>query len=327
MNNLSNLEIKEAKELCKKAQKTSNEETKQLYIEKLLLGTNYLIDKYIKKLKLDTLENSSYDIDDIKSSFTMAWYNSIINGDILKKKKYDDIFLSEKFLKDFYTNLIGNNYNDKANIYDFKMEKLRYLFGNYDYYKQEREKEEDKKKIESILKHVGSYSYKPKEYKQIDISKELIKCCWWNSKDNVAPVIDIFEQIFYTFNVNSNSIPPYLYELFLKLLVKQKSEEHILDSNEALTKISDDENTLFHSLLMKEFSDTIKNELKNENERIAFTEKYGLNDGVPKKADEIAEVIDKSPARTRQLADLAFKKIIQNTNVLRYAPDKNKGDN
>lgn len=323
MENLNKLSIEEVKKLYLKSQEASNEETKQLYIEKLLLETNDLVEKYIKKLKLDTLENSNYDIDDIKSSFTLAWYNSITNGDLLKKKKYDDIFLSEKFLKNYYSNLIGKNYNEKENIVEFKIEYLKYLFDEYVSYKQR-------------IKEEKTHTYNFLEFYEIWIgNKSVIRNNTINNDQefmnyhkisNADQVLDIFEKIYYNFDVNADSFSPELYDLFLKLLVRQKSEDYILDNNEALTKIGDDENTLFCSSIIKDFSDTVKKELKKENEKIVFIEKFGLNDGIPKEIDEIAPVIDKSVPRTRQIADSALKKVLQNTNILRYAPYENKGD-
>ena len=101
------LKIEEAKKLYLKAVSSPDEQTKRVYLDKLILGTLYVVYNYIDRTNLKMLEGSQYDLEDIQSAFTEIWIKRIENGDLLNVEKYSLLF-TISFFNDVYKNLVGS---------------------------------------------------------------------------------------------------------------------------------------------------------------------------------------------------------------------------
>ena len=88
------LKIVDAQELYRKAINTPDEKQKKLYMDRLVLGTLYVVYEYIKRSNLELLTSTSYDMNDIISAFNEVWIKKIYSGDLLKVNKYSLIFTS-----------------------------------------------------------------------------------------------------------------------------------------------------------------------------------------------------------------------------------------
>lgn len=76
-------------------------------MNKLILGTLYVVYEYIKRNNLELFISSSYDMNDIISSFNEVWIRKIYNGDLLNVDRYSLLFTSPYF-NEVYNNLCGD---------------------------------------------------------------------------------------------------------------------------------------------------------------------------------------------------------------------------
>ena len=101
------LKISEAQDLYQKAINTEDETLKKLYMDELIIGTLYVVYEYIKRNELELFVSSSYDMNDIISSFNAVWIKKLYNGDLLNVDRYSLLFTST-YYKDVYNNLYGD---------------------------------------------------------------------------------------------------------------------------------------------------------------------------------------------------------------------------
>ena len=94
---MERLKIEEVKELYEKANMVTDINLKKTYMDKIILGTLYVVYDYIKRNDIEVFCSSSFDMDDIISSFNEVWINKIYNGDLLKLTVFR-IFLQLHFL-------------------------------------------------------------------------------------------------------------------------------------------------------------------------------------------------------------------------------------
>lgn len=67
------LKFNEAQELYKKALISRNDELRKMYMDKVILGTLYVLYNYISRNELLIFSSSFYDMNDIISSFVEVW--------------------------------------------------------------------------------------------------------------------------------------------------------------------------------------------------------------------------------------------------------------
>ena len=111
------LKLTEAQDLYRKAIDTQNETLKKSYMDKLISGTLYVVYEYIKRNGLELFVSSSYDMNDIISSFNEVWIKKLYNGDLLNVDRYSLLFTSPYF-NEVYDNLCGDEIivNEQFNV-------------------------------------------------------------------------------------------------------------------------------------------------------------------------------------------------------------------
>lgn len=109
------LKLSEAQELIKKANLTEDEKLKKEYIDKVVLGTLYVIYEFIKNNEFSFLHSSSYDMDDIINVFCELWIKEIKNGNLLKVQNFSNIF-THTFFNNVTRNLISEHVDIKGNF-------------------------------------------------------------------------------------------------------------------------------------------------------------------------------------------------------------------
>ena len=76
-------------------------------MDKIILGTLYVVFDYIKRNDIEMFYSSSFDMDDIISSFNEVWINKIYNGDLLRVDSFSNIFTAS-FFSEVYKNLCND---------------------------------------------------------------------------------------------------------------------------------------------------------------------------------------------------------------------------
>lgn len=104
ISNYKELSITEAQELYRKYVTTEDEELKKSYLNKLILGTSYVLCDYISKNNLIMLCTPQFDMDDLINSFLEVWIKLIKKGKLLDVKIYSGLFTSSLFT-DLYESL------------------------------------------------------------------------------------------------------------------------------------------------------------------------------------------------------------------------------
>ena len=107
ISSIEKLKIDEAKELYKKAKMSSDVNTKKIFMDKIILGTLYVVFDYVKRNDIEMFYSSSFDMDDIISSFNEVWINKIYNGDLLRVDSFSNIFTTS-FFSEVYKNLCND---------------------------------------------------------------------------------------------------------------------------------------------------------------------------------------------------------------------------
>ena len=67
------LKLKEVQEIYKMSLDCSNEKEKKMYLDKIVLGTLYVVYNYIVKNNMFILCFNNYDFDDVINTFNEVW--------------------------------------------------------------------------------------------------------------------------------------------------------------------------------------------------------------------------------------------------------------
>lgn len=284
------LNFSEAKELYEKAIRTNDDVLKKIYMDKVIIGTLHVIYTYIKRNNINIFKSTSFDLDDIISSFTIIWVKYIYDGILLKKESFFSIF-TPKFFSDLYRELcndriytpnqFGINSNDLADLLLF-------------YIKSKNEGKEYGRKdfILEYKKHNKSYMY---------------------YEDKIDKIISLFDNIykkiqtdeFKVLNISATKMHELFY-IFLNMGLVDELDNRFVD-----------ENCLEDVVIDKINNDTLINEINsydlNEREKTIIYERFGLDDGKEKSLDEVGKKIGISRERIRQIEAKTLKKLRTNT--------------
>lgn len=289
------LKITEAQELYKKVINTSNEILKKSYMDKLVLGTLYVVYEYIKRNDLELFVSSSYDMNDIISSFNEIWIRKIYNGDLLNIDRYSLLFTSPYF-NEVYSNLCG----DEITIieqFDISTDCFVELLTTYILYKNKSSNVE----FEKIIKE-----------KYYDNRR-------WNfyTYYKIINLIPLFEKIYNNLNfdkmddLNLGKTKIYAY---LRLIINLGLVESI--SNEYVDNNIED--NILRDIVMEHFIQDVDQALTDERARQIIHERYGLDDNRPLYLETIGKLHGLTRERVRQIEAKTIMKLRRNSNIRKY---------
>ena len=283
------LKIIVAQELYRKAINTQDEIIKKKYMDELILGTLYVVYEYIKRNGLELVVSSSYDMNDIISSFNSVWIKKIYNGELLNVDRYSLLFTSSYF-NEVYNNLCGDEIlvNEQLGISAKRLVKLITLYISY------------------RSKGLG----KP--------FKEVIEETFFNDRwkswpyyiyESVIKTIPLLERIYNNlnfdklddFNIGKTKIFDYLRLMLNMGLIEPISNEIPDESNM--------EDSVLTDIVKKHFVEDV-DKILNDRQRSIIHERYGLDNGEPQSVETIGQHYGISPARVRQVEVQALRKII-----------------
>ena len=294
---LDKLKIEEAKELYIKAINSSDEHLKKLYIDKVILGTLYLICNHIDRNHLEILQSSQYDIEDIQSAFTEVWIRKIKNGELLNVDEYSSMFNST-FFNDVYKSLVGNEMviNKQFGI---TVEPIIDLF--YSFIK---------------LKNTG------KEFNFDDLMTAVYqeKSYYWQKvsycpRDNILMLL--LENMYNNLNfdktedlkITKNKIGDYI-----KLFINNGLYEKISNNIAA----DDCIDNILNSVMYEGFIDDVDDVITDERKRKIIHERYGLDGDEPKTLTEIAEQFGVTGERIRQIEARSLRDLRKSRKIRKY---------
>ena len=275
ISNYEKLTIDAAKNLYEKINLTTDPNLKKAYMDRLVLGTLYVVLQYIKRNQLSFFIKPPYDMNDVISSFNEVWINKIYNGELLHVSGFSQLFTSS-FFSEVYNKLGGSKIsNDLIKLTNDQL-------------------------LDLFLKYVDL-----KNSDNADIYGTLRKYCFNNiAKSKVKELNNIlfwFEQIYsileldkeYTIknNINERKV------MFLKLIIDacyEKLTDNIEDDFNVENLVIDSIN---YPIIIKEINDIL---LPQKSKKI-LEQRFGLNGNEPLTFNQIAEKSNLSRARIRQI--------------------------
>ena len=283
------LKLTEAQDLYQKAINTEDETLKKAYMDKLILGTLYVVCEYIKRNGLELFVSSAYDMNDIISSFNAVWIRKLYNGELLNVDRYSLLFRSP-----YYNEVYNNLYGDEIIV-----------------------NEQFKVTTDCFVELLTTYIL----YKNKGINKpfrEVIEETYFNDRwnswsyfiyDDVMKTIPLFEKIYSNLNfdkledlnLGKTKISDYL-RLIINIGLIEPLSNELLDKN-------DMEDSITTNIVMEEFISDVDNALTNERERQIIHERYGLDNGIPLGLSEIGRIHGLSKDRIKQIEDKALRKL------------------
>lgn len=283
------LKLVEAQELYKKAMSTNNSSLKKDYIDKLILGTLYVVYNYISRNNLVILSTRLYDIDDIISAFTEAWIQKIYNGELLRVSRYSYLFTST-FFNDVYEKLGGSNFLI-SDLFGCSVDEFVNLFNDF------VELKKSNKKLNYNL-------FIEKFYNSID-------------KSFSEDILLLFEKIYINLNMNINEINKTTIKNYLKLIIDISIFDSI--SNNIVDENNDMERNFIDKSVYHDFVRDVDSIIGDERERTIIYQKYGLRENDRKTYGEIGRQYGITKERVRQIEAHALRKLrFPSHKLLRY---------
>ncbi len=294
------LKIEEAKELCRKAFSVENEKLKKLYLDKVILGTLYVVYNYVSRNKLSIMTSSSYDINDIISSYNEIWIKKIYNGDLLNVQKFSYLF-NRSYFNEVLKNLSGTDIivND---IFDMPADIFAELLKCFITLKNRGISTDYNTMIRFIYENRYEYC-------------ELINAIELNNVDFNA--IKILEKIYNNLNFDKTEeleISITKINDYLKMLIDIGMTETISDN---LLDDYDMEKNIINKVFFETFVQDVDKVLLNDRQRRIIHQRYGLDDGIPKTLEEVAKLHNITRERTRQLEAQCLR-VLRNSKIKKY---------
>ena len=288
ISSLPKLKITVAQELYRKAINTQNEKVKKKYMDELILGTLYVVYEHIKRNGLELLVSSSYDMNDIISSFNSVWIKKLYNGELLNVDRYSLLFTSPYF-NEVYNNLCGDEIlvNEQLGISNGCL-------------------------VELITLYI-SYRNKGLEKPFREVIEETFFTDRWNSwsyyiYENVIKTIPLLERIYNNLNfdkLDDLNIGKTKIADYLRLIINMGLIEPI--SNELLDE-NDMEDSITANIVMNHFVEDI-DKILDDRQRSIIHERYGLDNGKPQFLETVGQHHGITRERVRQVEAKALRKI------------------
>lgn len=287
ISSFSKLKITAAQDLYRKAINTQDELLRKKYMNELILGTLYVVYEYIKRNGLELFVSSSYDMNDIISSFNEVWIKKIYNGDLLNVDKYSLLF-TPSYFNEVCANLSGDEIivNEQFNI---SIDCFAELLSLYILFK-------NKSLTKSFEQVIKEHYYDTNRWA-------------YYTYDKVFNMIPLLERIYDNLNfdkMDDLNLGKTKIANYLKLIINIGLIEPI--SNEFPDK-NDMEDNITTDVVMEYFIANVDEALPNQKEREVIHERFGLDNGNPQLLETIAKNKGITRERVRQIEARALRKL------------------
>lgn len=295
ISSIEKLKIDEAKELYKKAKISSDVNTKKIFMDKIILGTLYVVCDYIKRNDIEMFYSSSFDMDDIISSFNEVWINKIYTGDLLRVDSFSNIFTTS-FFSEVYKNLCNDEIMIKEQ-FGIPTECLTDLLSIYIY-----------------LKNSG------KDFNKNDFISKYREYNGWFGYSNLdlENVIPLFDKIYKNLNVRNESTlniaRTKIYE-FIRIIINIGMFDRI---NNSFYDEVNYEDEVLEKIYNEKFIEDINNILTDEVKKSIIYERFGLDGEEPKTLEIVGKNYNLSRERIRQIEAQSLRRLRRSEKIRNY---------
>ena len=292
---MERLKIEEVKELYEKANMVTDINLKKTYMDKIILGTLYVVYDYIKRNDIEVFCSSSFDVDDIISSFNEVWINKIYNGDLLKVDSFSNIFTTT-FFSEVYKNLC----NDEIKISE--------QFGI---------------STEYLIDLLSRYIYLKNSGKNFNVNDLISKCKEYNkwfcySTVDVENVIPLLDKIYTNLNIKNectlNMTKTKIYK-FIKFIINIGMFDRL--NNNFYDGINY-EDKVIEKIYNEKFMEDVDSVLIDERKKSIIDERFGLNSGEPETLEMIGKRHQLTESRIGQIEAQALRYLRRSAKIRNY---------
>lgn len=280
------IKIEEAKELYIKAMNTSDEELKKLYLNKIILGTLYVIYNYVDKNNYDLIYSSSYDKDDVVNSFIEVWIKRIKDGELLNAQRYSNI-INVSFVNQVNKILVSDEIS-VSQQFKIGANEFKEMFYIYTELKNSGKDFNIKDVIDGYNKIYGHILFRNGMFDYM---------------------FAMFETIYNRLNFNKEEeleITVRNIDILFELLINNGLFDK-LSTNELESDFSDD---VSHKVMLDTFMKIVETKVTNERARNILHQYYGLDDEEPKTLEDVAKSLNLSTKeRVRQIKNKTISKL------------------
>lgn len=284
------LSISEAQELYKKAMSTNDENLKQLYMDKIILGTLYVVYNYIDKIDIFRLLESKYDIEDIISSFTETWIDRIKSGALLRTDQLSHIY-SGKFINDVYDKL-GESEFSVLGLFHLKQNDFVEVLSNYIELRN-RYGEITQSNLISLLPddiinkwcEEIKHRYTASIYDEDLLRRKLQEYVGKFFDENIMKSLD---GIYRTLGLNNNgeTLNKSIIQKYLKMIISASITEPITEETVEKTSLED---KILSEEMRRRFIEDLDEALKTERKIGVMHKSFGIGNEEVQDHKEIAE--------------------------------------
>lgn len=285
ISNFEKLNIVEAKELYKKVVSTDDVKLKKLLMDKLILGTLYVVSNYIERNNLKLFCSSSLDMNDIISTFNEIWIKKINNGELLYVDNFSFLF-NITFLREVCNILVSEEIVIKEQ------------FGiNIDSF------------IDLFIKFITLKN------QTTDFSNKKLMAF---NGENVYNIIELFEKIYNNLDFEEyddlNLGKTKIFQ-FLKMIIGLGLTESISDDMAEKTNMEDE---VIKEIIFKLFIVDVDLVLKDELQRKIIHKRFGLDNGNQITLEDVAKNYNVTRERVRQIESVSLRKLRKSKEVRNY---------
>ncbi len=296
------LTLDEVKELYKKIDKTDNEELKQNYYNKIILGTEYVVYNYLKNTKLYLFSSVDFDSEDIISTAYGAWIEKIKKGDLTKAVSFSNAIQNSTF---------NNSIEEMLGLDNFDISDIGITRGMfYEYGKIHSDN------ALGVLSDEELRSFFVKYYrsKQLDDNKtDIVKKVFGDSNisnGQIVRVASFFNKIcdYLDSTIGESKISDTNLKKYIKLIMSNAIASDFTDNSSLIDKREID-SELIQGDIRKKLVDSFQAASLSDREEFVIRKRFGIDDGSLKTIDELSKTLGIARIRVRQIETKSLQKL------------------
>lgn len=290
------LKLSEAQELYKQAISYTDEKQKKAILDKIILGTLYVVYGYLERNDLSIFTSSLYDMNDIISAFNEVWVKKIHNGELLGVDRYSLLF-TQTYFNEVYNNLCDDEIivNEQFGL---ATEVLVELIRVYILYKNKSQDIDFKELVKELYFEKGRWSY-----------------YIYNTVINTIPLLEnIYNNLNFDklddLNLGKTKINDYLRMIIRNGLVESISNEYEDKTNR--------EEEIVQKIIYEKFVEDVDKTIVDDRARQIIHDRYGLDDGESKFLETVGNKHNITRERVRQIEAKTLRKLRNNCIIRNY---------